>query len=155
MNRIHKDKGAFTTGGKPFWLCSVPKSNRTVQHIYNLLRNQYVKGIKNTIQYYLMSVLKRCICWRFHNVRATRGRVANFPFLKKLSRWSIFFLLQISSELKVLKHNVKNGKCLLLYFEQFRLKGKKCTNFKYVQIHAFWVSNASWAYLQDQTCRNQ
>ena len=74
---------------------------------------QCIERTKNTfsVLFYelMMRVLRRCICWRFHNVRATSGRVAKFQFLKKLSRWSIFFLLQTSSELKILEHNVKNG----------------------------------------------
>ena len=91
--------------------------------------NRYVNGTKTTFSALfhalMMRVLRHCICWRFHNVRATRGRVAKFQFLKKLSWWPIFFLLQISSELKILEHNVKTDSVFCLDFKQFRLKGKK------------------------------
>ena len=146
MNIIHKDKGALTTGGKPVSLCrvyySVPKSTNNVQQIYTVLRKPICKRNKNYIFsilfYALMTpVLSRCICWLFHNIRAIRGRVAKFQFLKKLSRWPIFFLLQISSELKILELNIKTDSVFCLDFEQFRLKGKKCTNFTYVQITLF------------------
>ena len=122
--------------------------------------NRYVKGTKTTfsILFYtlMMHVLRRCICWRFHNVRATRGRVAKFQFLKKLSWWPIFFLLQISSELIILEHNIKIGQCLLPRFRAISPQRQKNVQILHMsRFTLFWRSNVSWAYLQDQTCRNQ
>ena len=100
--------------------------------------DRYIKGTKTTfsVLFYalVLRVLRRCICWRFHNVRAKRSIVMKFQFLKTLSRWSVFFfLLRTSFELKILEHIVKIGSCLLLRFRAISPhRQKKCTNFKYV-----------------------
>ena len=111
--------------------------------------NWLVKGTKTTFSilfYALMMHVLRRICWCFHNFRETRGRVAKF----------LFFLLQISSELRILEHNIKKRIVSSASISSnFASKAKKCTNLTYVQIHAFWRSNVSWAYLQDKNCRNQ
>ena len=90
------------------------------------------------------------VAWKNWNIHAGYLKIRSFP---TMVLWPIVFLLQISFE--YLNIMLKTDSVFWLNFEQFRLKGKKCTNFKYVQIHTFWHSNVSWAYLQDQTCRNQ
>ena len=106
-------EGAFTIGGKPVRLCrvyySVPKSTNNVQQNFTLLIKPIFERDKYIFRQWCTYLLRRCICWRFHTVRATRGRVAKFQFLKKLSRLPIVFLLQISFKLKILEHYVKNG----------------------------------------------